>query len=186
MKKKARKPIVGGFSLLLKDVRSLQIQEHYPKLIAKLQINLEETGDKKLRSLISECGEDRRLAGLIYVQAKSHLARVQQKWDLQMGEWMITGRAAIAELKKEKKWDGTVYSSDVEKWVFANISESVKLHQELLQATEINETAKMLYASYESRLSALQTYARLVEKRREIALLETDNAFENLSIRSQK
>lgn len=160
----------GMFSVLLRDIRSLQVKVEYPKLVAKLQIDLAEAGDRQLRELIAGAGEDRRVSGLIYRQAKWNRAVVQREWDTESGKWMFEGRAAIAKAKKEKKWDGSVYSLDVDRWVLANIPEATALHKKLQEAEQIYGTAKSLYKSYEYRLSALQTYARLIEKKIEVTL----------------
>lgn len=158
-----RAKIQGAHSILLNDIRNLQISRHYPELVEKLRCDLSETGDANLRRLISEASEDRRLTGLIYSQAKRRREEANLNWDMKMGKWMVEGRAAIAALKKAKEWDGQVTVTDVERWVLANIEEAKSEKLKVLEAEEIYGTAKSIYQAYEYRLSALQSYAKLRE-----------------------
>lgn len=163
MKVKKIKGPATGFSVLLRDIRSLQTGVHYPRLVEKLQTDLSETGDATLKRLIAEASEDRRITGVIFAQAKRLKDEVQTDWDEQMGSWMIKGRKALADLKKKKEWEGQIYTADVDRWILANISESMALKKKLREADEILGTAKSIYQAYEYRLSALQSYAKLRE-----------------------
>ena len=165
-------PPIRRFSVLLTDLRSLQIRELYPKLTAKLQTDLAEAGDKRLKALIAEASEDKRIARMIYAHARNHREQTKDRWDVAMGGWMLKGRATLAGLKKKKEWEGQIYSADVDRWILANIPEALLLKDVVNEAENIYQTARALWVAYETRLSALQSYAKLREIRIRLDLEE--------------
>jgi hypothetical protein len=168
--KKSVKP--DKYYILNRELDSLPIKEVYPVLIEKLQIDIKRAGFAELRDLIAQSSEDKRLAGYIYAVAIEDKQRVQDAFDEAMGVWIVEAREYIADLKKEKLWDGQVYPTDVERWIAANRTDWGVFKEKLRKADRIVKAAKALWEAYESRLGSLQTYARQIEKRVEHSLEE--------------
>ena len=176
-KKKRKKPILAGpppgrYTVLVEELENLPIREEYPKLKKKLQKDLKRAGDSVLRELLQTVSEDKRIAGYIYAIAKSDYQKVEDAYNTQMGKWAEQAREAIAKLKKAGKWHGQVYTADVERWIAANIPQWQTAKAQLRKATKIRDAARYFWEAYEQRQSGLQTYAKLIEKRRGISVQE--------------
>lgn len=158
------------YAILNEELDHLPIREVYPKLVAKLQLDIKRVGDAKLRELILEVSEDRRMAGYILAVARDDLRRLEDEFDYKFGEWVVKARAAIAELKKAKQWEGGVNKEDVHSYVARNIPEWKDLKDRVRSAERIYRAAEAFYQAYCDRGTYLQTFARLVEKRRGIEI----------------
>lgn len=159
-------PYPKRYTVLQDELNHLAIPEIYPKLIEKLQVDLKKTGEAKLRELISETPEDMRLAGFIYAVASEDYERVKDEYEALMGKWVTLAREVIAKLKKDKKWEGGAYTADVERWVAGNIKEHKMAKEVLRKSSLLKDAARRLFEAYENRLSSLQSYARLIQKRK--------------------
>lgn len=171
LKKKKKKREVQAqppdkYAVLREDLETLPIKGAYPDLMKKLSINEKSVGDDVLRQLILECPEDKRLSGFIYAVAKDDMERVGD-WYLELrGKWAEKAQAEIAVLKSKKLWAGSVYPSNIDEWIAANIPEWKEAKARLRDAKKICDTARRLWEAYDTRLSSLQTYARLTERHR--------------------
>jgi len=153
------------YSILNEELDSLPIREAYPKLVAKLQLDIKRVGDSKLRELILEVSEDRRMSGYIMAVARDNLRRLEDDFEYQFGEWIVLARAGIAELKRNKEWEGGVNKEDVSGWIARNVPEWKDLKNKLRSAERVYKAAEAFYEAYKDRGNYLQTFARLVEKR---------------------
>lgn len=158
-------PFPARYRVLNEELDHLPIAEVYPRLVAKLQTDLIRAGEATLRTLIAEAPEDLRLAGYIYAVAIEDYEKVNAGFEKIFGGWTVQARAAIADLKRGKQWEGGAYTQDVERWIAANVPEFEQVKGTLARAARIRDAARRLFEAYESRLGSLQTYARLVEKR---------------------
>jgi hypothetical protein len=165
MKLKEKKHKPSRYSVLNDELDHLPIKEVYPKLVEKLKIDLVRASETTLRKLIGECSEDTRLAGYIYVVAKDDYERIKNEFEILMGDWVINARAEIAKRKKNKTWEGGAYTQDVERFVKATVPQYKKVEDTVRKSKRAYKAAEELRNAYEKRLSALQTYARLVEKK---------------------
>lgn len=158
------------FSILNEELDSLPIRNAYPKLVEKLQLDIKRIGDAKLRELILEVSEDRRVAGYIMAVARDNLRRLEDEYELQFGKWIVQARAEIAELKKAKEWEGGVNKEDVQGWIAANVPGWKELKSQIRDAERVYKSAEAFYEAYRDRGTYLQTFARLVEKRQGIEI----------------
>lgn len=158
------------YSVLNDELNHLAIAEIYPRLLEKLQVDLKRSGESMLRQLISETPEDVRLAGFIYAVASEDYERVKDEYEKLMGKWIIRAREEIASLKKQKKWEGGVYTADVERWVAGNIDDHDRAREVVRKSRRIRDAARRLFEAYDNRLSSLQSYARLIQKRKGLSI----------------
>jgi len=158
------------YSVLNDELNHLAIAEVYPKLIAKLQTDLKTSGEAVLRQLIADAPEDMRLAGFIYAVASEDYQRVQDDYEALMGIWVTRAREEIATLKKNKKWEGGVYTADVERWVAGHIPEHKAARETLRESQRLRDAARRLFEAYEGRLSSLQSYGKLIQKRKGLSV----------------
>jgi hypothetical protein len=167
MKKKIlKKSIVPTrYTVLNSELDTLPIKEVYPKLVEKLQIDLKRCGEGKLRELISQTPEDLRLAGYIYAVATEDHEKIKDAFEAKMGQWVIDAKREIAAKKKAKEWEGGTYTADVERVIAAEADGYKQAKEKLNKSARIKDAARRLFESYEIRLSSLQTYAKLVQKR---------------------
>ena len=156
------------YSILNEELDSLPIREAYPKLKAKLQMDLKRVGDNQIRELIFQVSEDRRMAGYIYAVSRDDLRRLEDAFEVEFGGWITQARKAIAKLKKNKEWEGGVNKEDVHAWIARNVPEWRIWREKIREATRIKKAAAVFYEAYRDRGSLLQTFAKLVEKRRGI------------------
>lgn len=163
--KKKKGYIPTRYSALNDELDHLPIKEVYPKLVKKLQVDLGRAPESILRQLIAECSEDTRLAGYIYVVAKDDYERIEAESEAVFGGLVIKAREEIAGLKAKKKWEGAAYSKEVERFAAAQYPDYLKTHKIVRESKRLYKAARSLKEAYEKRLSALQTYARLVEKK---------------------
>lgn len=168
------KPVKAArFTVLLRDIDAMSIATVYEGLKEKLQIDVKRVGNSRLRRLILEAPEDQRLAGWIYAVAKEEHGRAELHFDRKMGQWIGKARARIAGMKDDGEWHGTVTQADVERIIASDFTEDYQPAKEkLLQAAKIERAARTLYQVFESRLSSLQTYSRLIDRKREISRRE--------------
>jgi len=152
------------YAVLNKELDNFPIRVVYPKLLAKLQTDIKRCGDAKLRQLVFEAPEDKRISGYIYAVAKEEHQRIKDEFDKQMGQWTVWAREELAKLKKDKKWDGQVYPSDVDRYIAARMDGYNEYKEALRKAERAERAAKALFESYKDRLSSLQTYARLLDR----------------------
>lgn len=153
------------FAVLLRELDSLPVDEICTELASKLKHDVKRFGNAQLREEILESSEAQQLAGYVYAVAKEDLERVQDHFDRLMGEWALTARAELAELKEDGEWGGQVTATDVERHIASKFDDYGKAKVKLRTAKKIHQTAKILYEVFEKRLGSLQTYARLIEKR---------------------
>jgi hypothetical protein len=153
------------YAVLNDDIDHLAIEEIYPKLMGSLQVDLKRVGEGRLRDLIAETPEFVRLAGYIYAVASDDYERAKDEYEAKMGIWATEARAQIATLKKEKRWEGGAYSADVERWVAAHIPEHETSKATVRYHRKLRDAARRLFEAYEIRLSSLQSYAKLIQKR---------------------
>jgi len=165
-------PYPHRYSILVDELDHLPIKEVYPRLVEALQVDLKSAGEAKLRELISTASEFKRLAGYIYAVAISDFERVETQFEALMGKWSVKAREEIAKLKKAKKWEGGVYTVDVERWIAGNIPEYTQAKGVLSESKKIKDAARRLWEVYEDRLGSLQTYARLIQKRTGLSVEE--------------
>lgn len=158
------------YSVLNDELNHLAIAEVFPKLRDKLQIDLKRSGESVLRQLISEAPEDMRLAGFIYAVASEDYERVKDEYETLMGIWVTRAREEIAKLKKDKKWEGGVYTSDVERWVAGHIPEHKEAKKVVRYSQRLRDAARRLFEAYEHRLSSLQSYGKLIQKRKGLSV----------------
>jgi len=169
-------PVTSGsqrpdrYAILNEELDNLPIRDAYPKLVAKLQLDLKRVGDSKLRELILEVSEDRRVAGYIMAVARDNLRRLEDDYERRFGDWVVQARAAISELKKDKQWEGGVNKEDVQGYIASNIPEWKELKDRIRSAERIYKAAEAFYEAYRDRGNYLQTFARLVEKRQGIEI----------------
>lgn len=171
-KPKAKKP--NRYAILNEELDGLPIRIVYPKLLAKLQLDVKRVGDMELRKLILEVSEDRRMAGYILAVARDDLRRLEDEFEIQFGEWVVAARADIADLKKAKQWEGGVNKEDVHSYIAKNVPEWRELRNRVRSAERIYKATEVFYEAYRDRGNYLQTFARLVEKRRGIEI-KTNN-----------
>lgn len=160
------------YSVLNDELDHLPIAEVYPRLIEKLQVDLKRGGEAKLRELISQAPDDTRLAGYIYAVAREDHERVKDEFEKLMGSWLTQAREEIAKLKKDKKWEGGVAQADVERWIASNIQDYLAAKDVVRKSERQKDAARYLYEAYQYRLSSLQTYARLIEKRKGLTVTQ--------------
>ncbi len=158
------------YAILNEELDGLPIREVYPKLRDKLQLDVKRVGDATLRQLILEVSEDRRMAGYILAVARDELRRLEDEFEFQFGDWVVRTRADIAKLKKDKQWEGGVNKEDVHSYIARNIPDWKVLKDRLRSAERVYRAAEAFYEAYKDRGNYLQTYARLVEKRRGIEI----------------
>ena len=157
------------YSVLNDELNHLAIEEVYPKLLKKLQIDLKRS-EAKLRELIPETPEDMRLAGFIYAVAAEDYERVKDEYEALMGVWITKAREVIATLKKEKRWEGGVYTTDIERWVAGHIPEHGAARKVVRKSKLLRDAARRLFEAYEGRLSSLQSYGKLIQKRKGLSV----------------
>lgn len=158
------------YSVLNDELNHLAIAEVFPKLRDKLQVDLKRSGEGILRQLISEAPEDMRLAGFIYAVASEDYERVKDEYEALMGIWVTRAREEIATLKKDKRWEGGVYTADVERWVAGHIPEHKQAREVLRHSQRLRDAARRLFEAYENRLSSLQSYGKLIQKRKGLSV----------------
>lgn len=158
------------YSVLNDELNHLAIKEVYPKLLANLQIDLKRSGESVLRGLIAETPEDMRLAGFIYAVASEDYERVKDEYEALMGVWITKARKVIAKLKKDKEWEGGVYTTDIERWVAGHIPEHEAARKVVRKSKLLRDAARRLFEAYEGRLSSLQSYGKLVQKRKGLSV----------------
>ncbi len=149
------------YYILQEELDNLSIREVYPKLVEKLGINPRELGKLELKDYIFTCSDDARLAGYIYAIARSDLHRLEDEFDVKMGEWLLDTRADIAAMKEDKDWIGAVSKEDVNRIVAKEQKEYRSYRERIHKAEMINMSLKAFYESWQHRLSSLQTFARL-------------------------
>jgi hypothetical protein len=158
------------YSVLNEELDHLAIPEIYPELIRKLGIDLKRAGEGVLRDLIHQTPEDMRLAGYIYAIASEDYDRVKDEYEALMGKWCTRAREEIAKLKKDKRWEGGVYTADVERWVAGNIPDHKMAKEVVRKSRRLRDSARRLFEVYQSRLSSLQSYGRLIQKRKGLSV----------------
>lgn len=158
------------YSVLNDELNHLAIAEVYPKLLERLQTDLKTSGESVLRQLIGDAPEDMRLAGFIYAVASEDYERVKDDYEALMGIWVTRARQEIATLKKNKKWEGGVYTADVERWVAGHIPEHKAAREVLRKSQRLRDAARRLFEAYEGRLSSLQSYGKLIQKRKGLSV----------------
>jgi hypothetical protein len=160
------------YAVLNDELDHLPIATIYPKLIAKLQTDLKRSGEAKLKELIASAPDDSRLAGYIYAVAREDHERIKDEFERLMGGWLVTARKDIAELKKNKEWEGGVAQADVERYI-ANNEPSYLSAKEVFRKSERQvDAARRLFESYQYRLSSLQSYAKLIQKRQGLSVAQ--------------
>jgi len=169
--KKKRSDAPQRWIVFTEELDTLPINEIYTELIEKLRVDVKRAGTSTVQQLIFDAPEDTRLAGYIYAVAKEERERIDDDYNTRMGEWITEARSHIAGLKKEKEWEGQTTQADVERIVFKTFTEAVQVKAVVRRARTIERAAKSLYEAFQSRLSALQTYARL-DERRSISMTE--------------
>ncbi len=158
------------YTVLRDELNHLAVAEIYPQLVEKLQADLKGSGEAMLRQLIADAPEDMRLAGFIYAVASEDYERVKDQYDALMGLWVTKAREEIARLKKEKRWEGGVYTADVERWVAGHIPEHKAAREVLRKSQLLRDGARRLFEAYEGRLSSLQSYGKLIQKRKGLSV----------------
>lgn len=158
------------YSVLNDELNHLAIEEVYPKLLKKLQTDLKRSGEAVLRGLIAETPEDMRLAGFIYAVAAEDYERVKDEYEALMGIWITQARKVIAKLKKDKEWEGGVYTVDIERWVAGHIPEHEAARKVVRKSKLLRDAARRLFEAYEGRLSSLQSYGKLIQKRKGLSV----------------
>ena len=133
------------YSILNEELDGLPIRVVYPKLVAKLQLDVKRVGDLELRELILQVSDDRRMAGYILAVARDDLRRLEDEFEYQFGDWVVQTRAAIAKLKRDKKWEGGVNKEDVHSYIARNIPEWKTLKDKIRTAERIYRAAEAFY-----------------------------------------
>ena len=149
------------YYILQNELESLPIREVYPKLIDRLSVDPKDVGMNKLKQLIFSCPDDARLAGYIYAIAKSDLQRIEDELDIKMGEWILDTRSDISELKKDDEWIGAVSKEDVNRIIASENEEYVKFQTRIRKSKMVVDALKAFYEAWKTRLSSLQTYAKV-------------------------
>lgn len=157
------------YSVLVKELDNLKIVDIYPKLVEKLEVDLREAGNEKLRELIASAPNDLRHAGYIYAVANEDYQRILDAYDEFLGKYEKEAQAKISQLKQEKKWAGQTNKEAIRAWIAKNVPASKVWFETIRKSRMILESCRHLYKAYENRLSSLQTYSRLIEKRRGVA-----------------
>ena len=163
------------YIFLQKELDDLKVGEVYDSLIKKLEVNLRDAGDQVLRDLIGSCSNDLRLAGYCYTVAKEDYQRVLDSYDKFLGKYEKIAQLNIMQLKQNKEWAGQTSKESIRSWIAANVPVHKPWFETLRKSKEILDACKILYNAYEGRLSALQTYARLIEKRRGVSVEELNS-----------
>jgi len=158
------------YSVLHDELNHLAVEEVYPELLEKLQTDLKRGSESVLRGLIANTPEDLRLAGFIYAVASEDYERVKDEYEALMGIWGTRARKEIATLKRNKEWEGGVYTSDVERWVAGHIPEHKEARAVLRKSKLLRDSARRLFEAYEGRLSSLQSYGKLIQKRKGLSV----------------
>ncbi len=162
-----KKKLVGGsvppkrYFILQKELDSLQIKEVYPKLIERLSVDPKDVGMEILKKLIFSCPDDARLAGYIYAIAKSDLQRIEDELDIKMGEWIVETRSDIGALKSDNEWPGSTSKEDVERIISSEKEEFNTFRSRIRKSKMVVEALKAFYEAWKTRLSSLQTYAKV-------------------------
>lgn len=175
LKKQSNKPKLTPrhptrYAVLNEELDHLPIATVYPRLLEKLQTDLKRSGEAKLRELISQAPEDTRLAGYIYAVASEDHQRVKDEFEALMGGWVLLAREKIAKLKKEKKWEGAAYTADIERWIASSIPDHGKAKEVVRKSRRQRDAARRLFEAYQNRLSSLQSYAKLIQKRQGLSV----------------
>ncbi|MCK5019337.1 MAG: hypothetical protein KAS32_19915 [Candidatus Peribacteraceae bacterium] len=161
LKKKKILKNPARYYILQEELDNLSIREVYPNLVKKIAVDPRELGKLELKNYIFTCSDDARLAGYIYAIAKSDLHRLEDEFDVKMGEWLLDTRADIAAMKEDKDWIGSVSKEDVNR-IIAKEQEEYRSYMKRIRKAERTVMAlKAFYDSWQHRLSSLQTFARL-------------------------
>lgn len=162
------------YSVLNEELDNLKVTEVYKRLVSKLETDLRNAGDRVLRELILTCPNDLRLAGYIYAIAKEDNQKMLDSYDVFLGKYESHAQSAIAQAKKAGEWAGQTNKESIKAWIAANVPAASVWNETIRKSNRILDAAKRLYQSYENRLSSLQTYAKLLERRRGVSMEEVN------------
>jgi hypothetical protein len=149
------------YYIIQEELENLPIKEVYPSLIEKLSVDPKDVGMKELKPLIFSCPDDARLAGYIFAIAKSDLERIKDEFDVKMGDWIEEAKSDIGGLKKDGEWPGSTSKEDVQRFIAKENEEYLEFKTRIRKATLVVDSLKAFYEAWKTRLSSLQTYAKV-------------------------
>ena len=174
------KPIRNNKTDNLKFLQSvldnIDIKTTFGQLEKELSISEKKMSRSQLSRALDMAPSLRYKAGKIWIIAKQRRRNFDNQMLFILGELEVKARKRLASMKTKKQIDGQVTTAFIERYMAKNFEEYRKLLEQRATIKRDEDLLEILYNSWVSRASLLQSQAKQIESR----ITQTPNQLNNM------